>query len=139
MIDWKELLMALLNTLLTFGENAVPVALVTLLVERLTQWIPALRPWRELIKQWLLKQIESMRLERAKTAVLAAGQEHRAALKTAAELGQAFTYTETKRLKDQRYNTALSLLENSGAATGAAAKTLIEAAVGDLRSKGINP
>ncbi len=137
MFDWQEFLLTLLNTILGYGEGLIPAAVVAFLVERLTAWLPVLRPFREAIKQWLLARIAEWQLARAKTVVLGVAQEYAASIK-ALQQGKPVTVSpaDEQALKTKRNQDALARVVKENIAAPADAQVLIERAIGSLRAEG---
>ena len=137
MFDWKEFLLTVLNTILGYGEGLIPAAVVAFLVERLTTWLPVLRPFREAIKQWLLARIAEWQLARAQAVVLGTAQEYLAGIK-ALQQGKPVTIDPAaeQALKAKRNQDAVARVVKEGIAAPADAQMLIERAIGSLRAEG---
>lgn len=133
MFDWQEFLLTVLNTILGYGEGLIPAAVVAFLVERLTAWLPVLRPFREAIKQWLLARIAEWQLARTRAVVLGVAQEYAAAKKLQQGPGEP---AAEQALKAKRNQDARARVIAEGIAAPADAQILIERAIGSLRAEG---
>lgn len=130
-IDWPALLMALLQTVLTFAGGTLATGVVLWVVDLICRAVPILRPFRELLAQWLLNLIERAKQQRAERVVLQVGQEYKAKAATAPD--------KAPLLKQGRATNARELLEQRGIASGEEARRIIEQVVGKLKSEGVNP
>lgn len=130
-IDWGAVLSALLQTLLTVSGGTLAAGAVVWVVDLFCRLLPPLRPFRDLLVQWLLNFIEQAKQQRAERVVLQVGQEYKAKVAAAPD--------KAKLLRQERAANAVELLEQRGIASGDEARRLIESAVGRLKSEGVNP
>lgn len=135
MFNWSEFLFTILNTILGYSEGLIPAAVVAFLVERLTAWLPQLRPFREAIKQWLLARIAEWQLSRARAVVLGTAQEYVAGVK-ALGTPDANTVAAIAALKEKRNQDAVKRIIKEKIARPEDAQMLVERAIGQLRAEG---
>lgn len=130
-INWGEVLSALLQTLLTVSGGTLAAGAVVWVVDLFCRLLPPLRPFRDLLVQWLMNLVEGAKQKRAERVVLQVGQEYKAKVASAPD--------KARLLKQERATSAVELLEQRGIASGEEARRLIESAVGRLKSEGVNP
>lgn len=119
-----DFLWALANAILNYGGGAFTVGVVGLVVDRIVQFVPWLAPMREVVKQWVLKELERLQLERTKGVVLEVGQLAR---------NEAIP-------KSERQNVAVnSLVSRKIESRDHRAAQLVEQAVASLKQSGVNP
>jgi hypothetical protein len=68
-IDLLAFLQTILTTVLTFSGGVIPLFVVGWIVDRAISVIPVLKPFRELIVQWVQKRLTDIKLERAGVVV----------------------------------------------------------------------
>ncbi|HEX2864087.1 MAG TPA: hypothetical protein VHN99_05930 [Deinococcales bacterium] len=123
-VDLTGLLWAVVNAVLTFGGGTLVLGLAGWLVDALAARIPFLKPYRDLIVQWVAAQVEAIRRQRAAAVVKEAGQMAKANLLAA---------------KDRAAYAADKLHQLGIATNPEHAAALVEQTVGDLKGQGINP
>ncbi len=138
-IDLIAFLQTLLTTVLTYAGGVIPAFVVGWIVDRLLVVVPALRPFRELIIQWVRRRLEEIRLERAKATVIAAGEKFRNdSMREAKHIG-ALSTDRVEELKVERKENAIDRIVTEKIAPPGDAAKLVDAAVAELRNKGVNP
>jgi hypothetical protein len=119
-----DFLWSLLNAVLNYGGGAFTVGVVGLVVDRIIKFVPWLAPMREVVKQWTLKELERLQLERAKPVIL--------------ETGQMFRNGVIPE-KDRASFAAITLKHRRVTGTDDRASSLVEQAVSQLKREGVNP
>lgn len=133
-LDWQGLAISLLNAVLTFGGGTIALAAAGWVADVVTRFIPPLRPFREMVRQWILMQLGKIQTQRATALVIGAEQAMNAQIK---ELPTPPTPDQLTALKAQRNADALAQAINSGIAPDRqAAQDHIERAVGQLKAEG---
>ncbi|MBF6594972.1 MAG: hypothetical protein IVW51_11075 [Thermaceae bacterium] len=133
-LDWQGLALSLLNAILTFGGGTIALAAAGWIADVVTRFIPPLRPFREMVRQWILMQLGKIQTQRAAAVVIGAEQSMNAQIK---QLPAVPTPDQLTALKAQRNAEALSQAISSGIAPDRlAAQDHIERAVGQLKMEG---
>lgn len=132
-LDWQSLGFALLNTVLTFGGGAIGLSVAGWIADTLCRLIPVLHPFRNMVQQWILAQLEALKDRRAQGVVVGAEQSMNAQLKKLDDP----TPEQVDRLKAQRNADAIAQAINRRiAGDGPEARDVIERAVGALKTEG---
>jgi hypothetical protein len=135
-IDWMKLLESVLLTVVNYGSGAIPVFVLTWLIDRVLKVAPWLAPYRELVKQFVLGEIEKIKLERTKAVVLAGEQVYRSSQNEAAATGD-LSVALKQSFRDVRNRNVIETVSSRRIAqTVTDAKMLIEHAVNDLKVEG---
>jgi hypothetical protein len=135
-IDWMKLLESVLLTVVNYGSGAIPVFVLTWLIDRVLKVAPWLAPYRELVKQFVLGEIEKIKLERTKAVVLAGEQVYRSSQNEAAATGDVSVALK-QSLRDARNRNVIDTVSDRRITqTVTDAKMLIEHAVNDLKVEG---
>jgi hypothetical protein len=135
-IDWTKLLESVLLTVVNYGSGAIPVFVLTWLIDRVLKVAPWLAPYRELVKQFVLGEIEKIKLERTKAVVLAGEQVYRSSQNEAAATGDVSVALK-QSLRDARNRNVIDTVSDRRITqTVTDAKMLIEHAVNDLKVEG---
>jgi hypothetical protein len=135
-IDWTKLLESVLLTVVNYGSGAIPVFVLTWLIDRVLKVAPWLAPYRELVKQFVLGEIEKIKLERTKAVVLAGEQVYRSSQNEAAATG-GVSVALKQSLRDVRNRNVIDTVSDRRITqTVTDAKMLIEHAVNDLKVEG---
>jgi hypothetical protein len=100
--------------------TAVAVAWI---VDKVLFVVPFLRPFRDMVIQFVHAKLEELRRTRAQAFVLEAGQK----------------YAKAEITKAERHSYAQAGLEIAGIASPFDAGNIVHGAVADLKAKGINP
>jgi hypothetical protein len=122
--DLTDFLWSLLNAVLNYGGGTFAVGVVGLVVDRIIKFVPWLSPMREVVKQWTLKELERLQLERAKPIIL--------------ETGQMFRNGVIPQ-NDRASVAAINLKHRRVTGTDDRAASLVEQAVSQLKREGVNP
>lgn len=132
-LDWQALALSLLNTVLTFGGGTLALAAAGWIADTVARLIPPLRPFRDLVRQWILAQLDRLKDVRAQNVAIGAEQRMNAQLKSI----PSPTPDQLATLKAQRNAEAIAQAINNRieSSTGGAADRM-ERAVGQLKADG---
>jgi hypothetical protein len=139
-IDLLAFLQTILTTVLTFSGGVIPLFVVGWIVDRAISVIPVLKPFRELIVQWVQKRLTDIKLERAGVVVTTTGEQFRNTQNyEASHIGTPPTDQRIQELKAQRRAMAVDEIIKNKIALEEHASELVDSAVAHLKLKGINP
>lgn len=132
-LDWQSLGLYLINAILTFGGGTIALAAAGWIADTVCRLIPPLRPWRDMVQQWVLAQLERLKDVRAQNVAIGAEQKMNAQLKGLSNPSPE----QVAALKAQRNAEAIAAAINSRIEQAApAAADRIERAVGQLKVEG---
>ena len=138
-INVLAFLQSILTTVLTFSGGAIPVFIIGWIVDRVASIAPVLKPFRELIVQWVRQRLEEIKLERAKGVVTVTGEAFRVeTFKETLHMG-VLPADRLELYKAQRKSDAVSAIIAAKIAKPSEASSLVDLAVVSLKQKGINP
>lgn len=136
-VDLPAFLRGLAQTVIDFVlKTALPTALVGWVIDRLTAWLPFISPFRDMIRQFVLGKLETIKIERAKTQAVQSGAAMQAQLSTLSNTSPSVI----KAAKLERDVDAQSSLVLKGVARDTQeAGALLHVAVSELKRDGVNP
>lgn len=138
-INVLAFLQSILTTVLTFSGGAIPVFIIGWIVDRVASIAPVLKPFRELIVQWVRQRLEEIKLERAKGVVTATGEAYRVdTMREALHMG-ILPADSLEQHKIARKQNAIEAIASAKIAKRSEAGSLVDLAVASLKQKGINP
>jgi hypothetical protein len=136
-LDWMKLLESIVLTVVNYGSGAIPVFVLTWLIDRVLKVAPWLAPYRELVKQFVLGKIEQIKLERTKAVVIAGEQVYRSSQNDLASTGSPVSALQKETLQDTRNRMVLEAVSDRRISkVSADSVLLIEQAVNDLKGEG---
>jgi hypothetical protein len=117
----------------------LPVIILTIILDGAARIFPPLTPFRSAILAWIQQKLDEWAHDQAKRAVLASGQLYRVKLEALTRDRIMVPEDTITTLKDARFNNVVNELVGRRVAPNENAARLIEGAVGELKSAGVNP